>query len=277
MARTVPSSLTGVVSAQANTPLELYEIYLDTGTLYFAGAEDYVTFGVQTYTPIGLRRSPVQTSTELDVDELSFQIDNVDLAQSARIIATDFVGRRLVSKKVFREDLSSASLYVTIFDGRMDEPVLDQSKLTVKVRSWLDGLHHSVPRRVYSTLCNYQLYDEWCTAPVNTPSNQATGTALSTSTSSLLNSATVSHGTANYWVLGTLKIETGSNAGLGRESVTSTANAVQVRIPLPYTINSGDRFLLKRGCRKNVADCKSKYGNYVNYGGFPVTPRTPIV
>lgn len=276
MARTIPSSLTGVVSAQANQPIELYECYLDTGTLYFAGTEDFVTFGVQTYTPIGLRRSPVQTSTELDVDEVRFQIDNVDLAQSARIIATDFTGRRLWIKKVFRENLSSASLYITVFDGRMDEPTLDQSKLTLKVRSWLDAMHHSVPRRVYSTLCNYQLYDEWCTAPVNTPSNQVTGTALGTSTASFIASAPISNGN-NYWVIGTLTIKTGSNANLGREVLTSSADAALVRIPFPYTINSGDQYSMKRACRHTVVDCKSKFGNYANYGGFPVTPKTPII
>ena len=276
MARTVPTSLTGVVSAQANQPIELYEVVLDTGTLYFAGAEDFVTFGVQTYSPIGLRRSPVQTSVELDVDELSFQLDNIDLAQSARIVATDFVGRQLIVKKVFRENLSSASLYITVFDGRMDEPTLDQSKLTVKVRSWLDALHHYVPRRVYSTLCNYQLYDEACTVSPNTPSNTVTGTALGTSTASLLVAAPVS-ASANYWVIGTLTMDTGSNAALGREVISSSANAALVRIPFPYGINSGEQFSLKRGCRKTVADCTSKYANYLNYGGFPVTPKTPLL
>lgn len=276
MARTVPGSLTGVVSAQINQPLEIFDVFLDTGTLYWVQAEDFVTFGVQTYTPIGLRRSPVQTGVELDVDEVTIEIDNVTLDQSARIIATDFVGRRLWNRKVFREDLSSASLYITIFDGRMDEPSLDQSKLTVKVRSWLDSLHHSIPRRVYSTLCNYQLYDEWCTAQVNTPSNQVTGTATASSTATLLISAPIS-ASNNYWVIGTLTVKTGSNTNIGREVLTSSANAALVRIPFPYTINSGDQYAMKRGCRKTVVDCKSKFSNYANYGGFPVTPKTPLI
>lgn len=276
MARDVPSSLTGVVSAQVNLPLELYEVYLDTGTLYFVQAEDFVTFGTQTYTPIGLQRSPVQTSTELDVDELTVSIDNVALDQSNRIIATDFVGRRMVVRKVFREDLSSSSLAIIVFDGKMDDPGLGQHRLTLKVRSWLDALHHALPRRVYSTLCNYQLYDTACTVSPFTATNQVTGTALGTSTTSLLVSAPVSNSN-NYWVIGTLTITTGSNASLGREALTSSANAVLVRIPFPYTINSGDQFRLRRGCRKTVVDCKSKFNNYVNFGGYPVTPKTPIV
>lgn len=154
MTREIPTDLASKVAAEENRPLELFEVFLDTGTLFLAQAEDHVVFGTQTYTAAGISRAPVRTSLELEVDECTVKVDNVDLAFSQRMIATDFIGRNVVIKKVDRDALGSATHFLTVFDGRMDEPILDQQALTVKVRSWLDALHHSVPRRVFSTLCN---------------------------------------------------------------------------------------------------------------------------
>lgn len=279
--RDVPTSLTSVVAADENRPLELYEISsVGDATLYFAQAEDHVVFGTQTYTAIGISRSPVRTSGELEVDELSIRIDNVDLAFSQRAIASDFIGRPLVVKKVFRDALGSSTQFVTVFDGRMDEPILDQMALTVRVRSWLDALHHAVPRRVYSTLCNYQHYDAFCAVSRTVATNLITGTALGSSTAAALVAAVLSGYADQYWgPIGTLKFHTGSNAALGREVLDSSqsSNSATVRVPFPFSIQSGAVFSLTRGCRKTISDCKSKYDNFANYGGFPTTPKAPLL
>lgn len=285
MSREIPSTITSIVAAEQNQPVELYSVFLDTGTLYFAQAEDYVVFGVQTYTPLAITRSPVRTSAELEADELSVSLDNVDRTFSQRVIDTDFIGRRLWIQKVFRGYLDTASKYVTIFDGRMDAPALDQQRFTVKVRSWLDALHHQVPRRLYSTFCNYQLYDAFCTVSktllgaVGTNTNIVTATALASSTTDVLVTGVLSNYTNDYWNIGTLRVFTGSNRNLGREVYASSQSSMSAtaRIPFPYTINSGDVVSLTRGCRKTLADCNSKFSNFTNFGGYPTVPETPLL
>lgn len=280
MSRTIPSSVSGFVAAVENRPVELYEVYLDTGTLYFAQAEANVTFGGQVYTAIGISRSAVHTSMELSVDEVEVRLDNVDRFFAQQVIATDFIGRRLVTKKVFREDLSSASNFIPIFDGRIDEPVLTQTTLTVKVRSWLDALHQYLPRRIFSSGCNYQLYDTSCTVAKTLGTNVTTGTAIGSSTASVLVAAVLSGWADSYWgPAGSLVIATGSNANLGREVKASSqsSNSVSLRIAFPYTINSGEAFTLSRGCRKTLADCMSKFNNFPNYGGFHTIPKSPLL
>lgn len=279
MTRTVPTSVAGFVAAVENRPVELYEVYLDTGTLFYAQANDYVVFGAQTYSPIGIARAPVRTSVEMTVDEVEVRIDNVDLTQAKNIIATDFVGRRLVVKKAFREALTSSGDYIGIFDGRMDEPVLTQTQLSVRVRSHLDALHQYVPRRLFSSACNYQHYDAACTVSKTVGTNLTTGTAIGSSTATAL-VASVLSGYADAWwgPIGNLKMNTGSNAGLGREVLNSSqsSNSVSTRVAFPYAINSGEVFTLTRGCRKTTLDCTSKYNNFVNFGGYHVIPKTPL-
>lgn len=278
MSRDIPSGVQSWSQEVANRPLELYQIFLDTETLRYAQSDVDVVFGGETWRAIGVSRGEIRTSSELECDEVPVSIDNVNLAVADKIIATDFITRRLAIYKLRRGDVSSGQAMV-LFDGRMDEPVLDQSKLTVAVRSWLDGMHVNVPRRIFSSICNYQLYDTWCTASRQLDVNLGTGTALGSSTVFTLVADYLAGQADGYWgPIGTLWMETGSNAGLAREVVAHSQSSlsVEVRIPFPATINSGDLFRIERGCGKTVADCCSKFGNYVNYGGFPTIPRAGL-
>ena len=277
MTRDIPSAITSIVAAQENPPRELYEVFLDSGTLFFAQAEDFVVLGTQTYTPIGVTRSPIRTSGELEVDEVTIQLANVDLAFSQRAVAEDFIGRRLVIKTVFTTELNSGSFFVR-FDGRMDEPVIDQMNFTIKVRSFLDALHHPVPRRIFSTLCNWQHYDTFCAVSKTLGTNLITGTAIASSTAETLVSLALSGFIDKYWgPIGTVKMFTGSNSNIGREVIESMSLDALVRIPFPFTITSGDIFSIQRGCRKTITDCITKFDNWENYGGFPTTPKHPII
>jgi len=282
MSRDTPSVVQSWSQEVKNRPIELYQAFLDAETLRYAQSDVDVTFGGSTWWAMGISRGEIRTSSELECDEVSVSIDNVNLAMADRIIATDFVGRRLVIYKLRRGDVSSGQAMV-LFDGRMDEPVLDQSKLMLSIRSWLDGMHVNVPRRIFSSICNYQLYDTWCTASRNLDWNIVTGTTVSAPDPALatwtLWSLKLTWQDEGWWgPIGTLWMETGSNSGQAREVIAHHQNsaAVEVRIPFPYTINSGDIFRVERGCSKTVSDCCSKFYNYVNYGGFPTIPRAGL-
>lgn len=279
MSRETPSIVQSWSQEVANRPLELYQVFLDQGTLRYAQSDVDVQFGGQTWWAMGISRGEIRTTAELECDEVAVSLDNVNLAVADRIIAEDFIGRRATIYKVRRGDVTSGQAMV-LFDGRMDEPVLDQQKLTLKVRSWLDGMHVNIPRRIFSSVCNYQLYDPWCTVGRTVDVNVGTGTAIGSSDQYTLVADYLAGKADGYWgPIGTLWMLTGSNMNLGREVVahSQTSMSVEVRMPFPYTIASGDAFRIERACMKTVADCCSKFVNYVNYGGFPTIPRAGLV
>jgi uncharacterized phage protein (TIGR02218 family) len=278
MSRDIPSVVQSWSQEVANRPLEIYQVFLDAETLRLAQSDVDVAFGGQTWTALGISRGEIRTSSELECDEVHVSLDNVNLAMADRIIATDFIGRRMVIYKVRRGDISSGQAMV-LFDGRIDEPVLDQSKLVVALRSWLDGMHVAVPRRIFSSVCNYQLYDPWCTVSRQIDVNVGTGMAIGSSTNYTLVSEYLNDHADAYWgPIGTLWMQTGSNMGNAREVIahSQSSMSVEVRIPFPFAINSGDLFMIERACMKTVANCCSKYGNYLNYGGFPTIPRAGL-
>ena len=279
MSRTIPSGIQSAVAAEQNQPIELFEVFLDNETLYYAGHPSNIIFGVQTYTAIGGGRSPIRTTNELDVDEVTLTVDNIDRFFADKVIKDEFIGRNLVVKKVFLDELDSASKYVVVFDGKMDEPVIDQNKFQVKVRSWLDAIHHTTPRRMFSTLCNYQLYDSDCGITKAITSNQNNGTAIASSTTKVVVASIFTAYPNQHFNEGTIKMDTGSNAPLGREILDfdSSSMSATLRIGFPFTVNSGDTFTIYRGCRKGVSDCISRFNNYVNYGGFTTIPKHPLI
>jgi len=284
--RVIPTSIESSVVEVENKPIEIYEVSLDTGNLFFAAHPTDIIFGVQTYTAIGIQRSPIRTSLELAVDEVTITIDNINLFFSQRAVQESYIGKKLVVKKCFLDQLDSSSKAIVIFEGRMDDPVITETTFQIKVRSVLDALHVSLPRRVFSTLCNYQHYDISCTVSRIASVNLTTGTALGTGTSfRTLVSSALALRPDEYWApIGTLLFDTGSNANLGREITKHTQAAslvgvgqVVTRIGFPNLINSGDIFTVTRGCKKTWSDCNSKFDNQLNYGGFPVTPKTPLL
>lgn len=285
MTREIPAVVNSWSQEITNRPIELYQVFLDNETLRYAQSDVDVLFGGQTWWAMGVSRDEIRTSTELECDEVRVSVDNVNLAMADRIIATDFIGRRLVIYKVRRGDVSSGQAMV-IFDGRIDEPVLDQSKLIVTIRSWLDGMHVSVPRRIFSSICNYQLYDTWCTVQRTDTGgpptqNVMSGWAIGSSTAYTLVAPQLQGALEvdKYWgAISTLWMQTGSNAATAREVIdhSPTSMSVEVRIPFPTAINSGDRFFIERACTKTVADCCSKFNNYINYGGYATIPRAGL-
>ena len=288
MTRQLTLPIQSEIAQEFNRPIELYEVALDTGTLRFANTNDYIFFASNTYEPLPISRSAIGTNLELQVDEMTVQLENIDLAFSQRVVATDFRGKFLTVKKVLLDLLGDANNFVVLFDGKMDEPVIDDRTFTVKVRSILDALHHTLPRRVYGTTCNYQHYDPFCTVSKTLGTNLITGTVLGSGSTDaiLVSSALQANSPAdidNYWgPIGTVTMKSGSNSTLGREVITHVisdgiAGQIRVRVPFSFVLNSGDVFEVTRGCRKHATDCQSKYENYLNYGGYPVTPKTPII
>lgn len=80
---------------------------------------------------------------------------------------------------------------------------------------------------------------------------------------------------ADYWAMGTIQFTTGANAGLKPLEVKSFAAGVITTFePFYYPPAIGDAYTLVPGCRKRLEDCRDKWNNVVNFGGFPHMPTS---
>ena len=83
--------------------------------------------------------------------------------------------------------------------------------------------------------------------------------------------------TLDYFGLGTIAFTTGDNAGLKPLEIKSYAvnGTVETYEPFHYPPQVGDTYTMIPGCRKRLQDCKNKWTNIENFGGFTRIPTSP--
>ena len=79
---------------------------------------------------------------------------------------------------------------------------------------------------------------------------------------------------ADWFGAGTLQFTSGANAGLHPLEIKAYAadGTIETHEPFHYAPAIGDTYVLIPGCRKRLADCRDKWSNVVNFGGFPHIP-----
>lgn len=83
---------------------------------------------------------------------------------------------------------------------------------------------------------------------------------------------------ADYFALGTIRFTSGANSGLKPQEIKSfsAGGALATFEPFYYPPSIGDAYVLVPGCRKRLDDCRDKWNNVINFGGFPNMPTSSI-
>ena len=78
----------------------------------------------------------------------------------------------------------------------------------------------------------------------------------------------------DYFALGILTMTSGAANGLTAYVKTLQGQTLYTLLPLGRNVAFGDTFSITAGCSKSVGACQFKFGNTINYGGFPdLTPE----
>lgn len=142
----------------------------------------------------------------------------------------------------------------------------------ISVRSIFELLNVQLPRNVYQSQCNANLYDATC--GVDKAAKTVTGT-VTTGSDALRLSFSASGLTqgAGYFDLGAVRFLTGANAGVLRTVRRHAAGgAVTVVQPLPVAVSVGDTFQIYPGCDRSEGTCAFKFLNYTRFRGARFIP-----
>lgn len=88
-----------------NKPLELLELYLDSGTFYFS--TETVTWNGNTYLGYVMTRDAVKKYDGAQFDNFSITLSNVDTYMAQLVQAQELQGREIILRRVDREDRKS--------------------------------------------------------------------------------------------------------------------------------------------------------------------------
>lgn len=266
-----------------NRPIELYDIYLgsqtntDADTYYFCTNNTKIQFWnldglLKNYQPLGVKRSAIPASNQLEIEATAGEFDNVDRAFSNWLATKELRGKRVVIRKIFLDLLTDATHAKILFDGIINA-ITELTELSVKIecKSKLRSLAVETGR-MQQLYCSWIFGDTECGYDIS--STKVIGQTVDSGTTTMIIDAARTEAD-DYWNDGVIEFKSGNNSGEKRKIVDfiSAQNKLILDYALSNTPQAGDTYDLERGCDKSLTVCTNRFSNQANFGGFPHIPQ----
>lgn len=130
--------------------------------------------------------------------------------------------------------------------------------------------------RVYSRRCDAAFGDSRCGVDASGPAYRAAGAVVAVLGEARLVVSGLDGFAAGAFRHGSLAFSSGGNAGGVADIEDHRREGAQVLVslwlPPPVAVAAGDAFVATVGCDKSFSMCRSRFGNGVNFRGFPHMP-----
>jgi uncharacterized phage protein (TIGR02218 family) len=150
---------------------------------------------------------------------------------------------------------------------------------TAELRS-LAHLFDQQRGQAFQRTCSADLGDARCKVDLTTPGYRATGVVV-VHADGAIDASLSFPAEDDFFTGGRLSFTSGANAGA---SVTIKSHrrsgalaSLALWSPLSGAVEAGDAIELVAGCDKSAATCRQKFGNLVNFRGFPHMPGNDLV
>ena len=214
------------------------------------------------------------SATEI-VDGVGLSVDNLDVSgalSSAHLNEDDLAAGAFDDARVeiwrVRWDLPEQR--VLMRTGSLGEVRREGASFTAEVR----GLAHYLSQetgRTYQYACDAALGDVRCGVDLTAPTYRGTGAVLSAAGHRITVSGLGAF-EAGWFSGGLLTWTDGANTGLSMEVRTHLGDVIELWQTMAGAIAASDIFTITAGCDKTFPTCRAKFGNGVNFGGFPHMP-----
>ncbi len=269
MTKTIFGSLLSHVAGLTHSVVEIYKLS-PVGMTTFAWTDSNadISFRGLIYSPWPLKRSKISFSSDFKTDQTEVTVaKNLELEDAIDkdiLTGADF---EIIRVRVDNPD----SDYTIMFSGEVANVQIGEMELTLGVHT-LDFLNLEVPKRDYQVMCNWKLYDEFCTVDAR---GWLVGSCFSATSvdGKTLTAIAFADEANNHWTQGYIRATSGQNEEIKREVSSHSGQTITVVPPFPQTISAEDTFQIYPGCAHNLDDCENKFHNLINYGGFPFIPR----
>jgi uncharacterized phage protein (TIGR02218 family) len=182
--------------------------------------------------------------------------------------------------ELFLVDWSEPPLNLLLAKGTIGEVRREGKAFAAELRGLTDRLNQESGRR-YAATCSADLGDSRCT--VNLAGAAHTGNGTITALTGTSGFSTLGLGAFNdgWFTAGRLTWTSGANAGLAGEVKQHRYGLDGILIELwqamPEPLAPGDAFTVTAGCDKRFETCRDRFGNALNFRGFPHIPGNDFV
>jgi uncharacterized phage protein (TIGR02218 family) len=177
-------------------------------------------------------------------------------------------------------DWSEPSLSVLLARATLGEVRREGAAFTAELRGLADRLSQE-SGRLYTATCSADLGDSRCTIDLARDAFRGSGTILSLGGTSTFVASGLADFDPDWFTGGRLTWTGGENAGLAveikRHRVDGGAVTIELWQAMPNPLAEGDAFEAKAGCDKRFTTCRDRFGNAINFRGFPHIPGNDFV
>jgi len=163
--------------------------------------------------------------------------------------------------------------YEPIVASIMGKTTIEDNRYKVEEMALVDALNQSVGKS-YTAQCGKTFGgQEYAGCKKALGPLTITGTLTAVTSSAIIRDASRSEA-ADYFAAGTLRFTSGLNAGLKPLEIKrhEADGTIETFEPFYYAPAVGDAYELIPGCRKRLSDCRDKWNNVINFGGFSNIP-----
>jgi uncharacterized phage protein (TIGR02218 family) len=247
----------------------------DGVVLGFTDHDGTLVFGGVTYQPeAGLSAGALVQGTGLAVDNA----EALGVLNSAAISEADLEAGRWdgAEVRVWLVNWAKAGERRVMFAGSLGEVRRGDGAFRAELRGLTEGLNRG-GGRAYVRACTAVLGDAGCGFDVTAPGYAAEWEVLSAERGQRFVFAGGGGFAAKWFERGRLFVLTGAGAGLEgvvKHDQTSGGGqrVIELWEPVRAEVGPGDRVRIVAGCDKRLETCRAKFGNVVNFQGFPFVP-----
>jgi uncharacterized phage protein (TIGR02218 family) len=268
------------VSLESGSPIELYDIVIGSTTYYLCSCAEAITMDGNDYVPTPVSRDPVPVGIEERKSEISLSVPASHDFVRQYIHLVPASKATVTIRRFHRYD--GALEVIKLFKGIVSAIRFIDSgaNAVIGLVPYSSRLGVTIPRYVYSGLCNHVLGDRWC--QIDLEAGLAVGGFSlkfvgNLSAISGINVTVDGIGTAgypnNFFKSGILVTAAGDKRLITNQNV----NNLRVLVPLFEGASLiGNNVAIYGGCDhsyEGARGCGPKFANKINYGGFPYIPR----
>lgn len=240
---------------------------------------DLVFEGVRYRAQTGYEPSAIETAQALNVDTVDLAgivgekpegaagvvgLDQTDIAMDD-VLAGRWDGAQVRIFQVDRSNLAAGAM--PLRRGWIGHIEVDDRAFKAELRGMMQALQTQIGR-LYQPACDANLGDDRCRVDMAGLTFDGTVTAA-TDTRHFTIDVVRPDG---YLVGGRIDWTGGANTGFVMEVQGQVGGEVTLQLPMPFVVAPGDTFTVTDGCPKSFEACLNRFGNVVNFRGFPHVP-----
>ncbi len=274
--KSLPTGLQAHLDSGTTTLAWCWKITRSDGAVFgFTDHDLALTFAGTLFEPeSGFVPSEIRAAQDFSVDAQDVE----GALSSERITETDILDGRWdnAEVEVWRVNWASTDQRVLMRRGNLGDIRRGRTSFVAEVRSLAHWLNQTVGR-TYQFSCDADLGDTRCGVNLSSPLWSTTGTVATLSGSRGFTAAALDSFATDTFTLGVVSWTTGANAGRRAEIANFADGAIMIFEAPVRPIAVGDTFQAMAGCDKQFGTCSAKFGNGMNFRGFPHMPGEEAV